>query len=111
MVKKSVIGIPLDVKKAIAQMDKETKVILFGSRARGDSGSDSDWDFLILTSKETTQAYQDRIREILYKIELATGQVITSIIENKKTWDQYTQTEFYKNVARDGIEIIPPKAA
>ena len=102
---------PLEVKKAIAKIDKKALVILFGSRARGDSKPESDWDFLIITPKETTQSYQDAIREALYNIELENGQVITSVIENDKIWNRYKESEIFKNIARDGIEIVIPKAA
>ena len=44
------------------------KIILFGSAARGDTGSDSDADFLII--KEHTPYYgSDRIRELSPIIE------------------------------------------
>jgi predicted nucleotidyltransferase len=42
------------VKSAINSVDPQAKVILFGSRARGDEKQSSDWDFLILASKEAT---------------------------------------------------------
>ena len=32
------------------------QIILFGSRARGDARSDSDWDFLVVTGKRLTWA-------------------------------------------------------
>ena len=38
------------------------KVILFGSRARGDARADSDWDFLVVVGRDIPPAVQ---REIL----------------------------------------------
>lgn len=111
MVKKTIEGIPLEVKSTIEKVDTGAKVILFGSRARGDDRSDSDWDFLILTQKEASQQFQDKIRELLYELELEKEQVITTIIESEEIWKQYQQSELYKNVLREGIEIIYPKAA
>jgi len=43
------------VRKKIRDIDPEARIILFGSRARGDSNPNSDWDFLILTRKEVNQ--------------------------------------------------------
>jgi uncharacterized protein len=111
MVKKVIKGIPSEVKDAIEQIDCGAKVILFGSRARGDHRPDSDWDFLILTQKEASQQFQDTIRELLYELELKEEQVITSIIESETKWIQYQQSEFFKSVLREGIEIIYPTAA
>jgi predicted nucleotidyltransferase len=36
-------------------------MMLFGSRARGDAKSDSDWDFLVITSGQIPQAEKARI--------------------------------------------------
>ncbi|MCB9282661.1 MAG: nucleotidyltransferase domain-containing protein [Lewinellaceae bacterium] len=111
MVTKTIQGIPLIVKETIEKIDGEARVILFGSRARGDFRTDSDWDFLILTKKNASQQLQDKIRELLYRIELNTEQVITSVIENEEVWQKYRESEFFKNVSRDGIEVVSPKAA
>jgi len=99
------------VKKAVSKVDENAKIILFGSRARGVFNEDSDWDFLILTDKEITSDLQDEIRAYIYDLELDIGQVITSIIENRGVWEEYQVSEFYKNVEKDGIEILLPTAA
>ncbi len=111
MEQKALSGLPLDVKATVAKVDSQAKVILFGSRARGDYHADSDWDFLILTQKEASRLLQDQIREMLYELELDQEQVITSIIESEEIWKRYQETELYRNVLREGIEIISPKAA
>jgi predicted nucleotidyltransferase len=91
------------VKKTIEKVDDKAKVILFGSRARGDFRADSDWDFLILTKGKASRQLQDTIRDLLYRIELSTEQVITSVIENEDEWQRYRESEFFKNVSRDGF--------
>ncbi len=111
MVKKAIKEVPSMVREAVKIVDKEARVILFGSRARGDSRPDSDWDFLILTRKKASRQLQDSIRELLYEIELNMEQAITSVIENEDTWLKYRESEFFRNVEREGIEIISPKAA
>jgi len=65
----------LDFEKEIQSITKQLiekygpeKIILFGSAARGDTGPDSDADFLII--KEQTPYYgSDRIRELSPIIE------------------------------------------
>ena len=39
------------IKETLLQVAPGAKVILFGSRARNDARSDSDWDILILVDK------------------------------------------------------------
>ncbi|NJK52260.1 MAG: nucleotidyltransferase domain-containing protein, partial [Leptolyngbyaceae cyanobacterium SU_3_3] len=36
------------VKQLIHQIEPDAEIILYGSRARSDATSDSDWDFLVL---------------------------------------------------------------
>lgn len=95
------------VKETVAEIDQDARVILFGSRARGDFRAESDWDFLILTRKEASWELQDEIRELLYsKVELESDQVISSVVENQEIWHQYRETEFFNNVNAEGIEIV-----
>ncbi|MCB9300984.1 MAG: nucleotidyltransferase domain-containing protein [Lewinellaceae bacterium] len=94
--------IPDQVKEAVLQIDKDAEIILFGSRARGDYGSDSDWDFLILLNDPITLEVEELIRNKIYDIELETDEVITSIIEQKSEWDKYEETLIYKNIEAQG---------
>lgn len=111
MVQKAINGIPLKVKETVEKIDSQARVILFGSRARGDFRPDSDWDFLILTRKKASRELQDKIRELLYEIELDAGQIISSVIEDEETWPKYRESEFFKNVLQEGIEVVTPIVA
>lgn len=95
------------VKETVLRFDPEAKVILYGSRARGDAGLESDWDFLMLLSGPATSEIQHRIRFQLYEIEWATGEVITSIFHSREEWEQSRLriTPFHENVTREGIEL------
>lgn len=39
------------VKQAVRELDPEAEIVLYGSRARGEAGRESDWDFLIPSSR------------------------------------------------------------
>jgi len=43
----------------VNEVDPTAKIILFGSRARGDNKASSDWDFFILTSRQVDADYRD----------------------------------------------------
>lgn len=100
--------VPQRVKERVSEVDERATVILFGSRARGDHKADSDWDFLIITQQKASSSLQDKIRELLYDIELDVEQVISSIIEDESTWRKYEQSELYKYVEDEGIEVNTP---
>ncbi len=77
------------VKDSVKKIDPDANVILFGSKARGDSQNDSDWDFLILTSQNASEKFKRIIRENLIDIELEAEEVISTIIFSKDKWRKY----------------------
>jgi len=93
------------VKKSVESVDPKAKVILFGSRARGDFNSKSDWDFLILTSVKSDESLKRRIREVLIDAELEAEEVISSLIYSQQTWRNYQSTPLYKNINTDGYIV------
>lgn len=99
------IEITYRVKETVKSLDPKAKVILFGSKARGDSNTSSDWDFLILTSTSSSEQYKKIIRDKLIDTELEAGEVISTIIFSQKKWKDYQITPLYKNIVKDGIEI------
>lgn len=93
------------VKQAVLEIDPQAKVILFGSRARGDSSNVSDWDFLILTEKEPTEGLKKKIRRRFYDVELETDQIISSLIYSKENWERLQVTSLYKAIQNDGVTV------
>lgn len=98
-------SIPELVKAEVLKIDPRAEVFLFGSRARGDFNSESDWDFLILLSKPVNFVTQKLIWDRLYDIELESEQMITSLIEEKSEWRKYSEAPIYENIERQGITI------
>ena len=93
------------VKSRIKEVDPDSRILLFGSRARGESRKDSDWDFLILSNRTVDRDFQNRIFDSLFEVELETDEVLTGIVQNLTIWNDLKLTSFYQNVLRDGIEI------
>ena len=95
------------VKNAVQEIEADAEILLYGSRARGDSVEQSDWDFLILLDGKVNDKKTDRIRHILYEIEWETGEVISSIIRNKKEWNSmpYRSMPIHKVIEREGIAL------
>lgn len=95
------------VKETVLKLEPSAEVILYGSRARDDFREYSDWDFLVLVDGEVDTARTDRIRRVLFDIELDTDQVISSIIRSRQEWNspRYSVVPLHKNVEREGILI------
>ena len=67
------------VKETVLTIEPTAEIILYGSRARGDSRAESDWDFLVLVDGPVDDERVDRIRHRLYEIEWESDQVLSSI--------------------------------
>jgi len=93
------------VKQSVTSVDPNAKIILFGSRARGDITSYSDWDFLILASKNIDETFKRRIRELIIDTELEAEEVINTLIYSQKSWNNYKLTPLYRNISKDGLEL------
>ena len=92
-------------RKAIKSIDPTAEVILYGSRARGSTEQDSDYDLLVLADGDVTLEREDMICNRLYEIELETGAVITAFVYNRHQWNSplYQAMPFHENVVRDGV--------
>lgn len=95
------------IAKTIHDNDPQAEVYLFGSRARGDSKPDSDWDILILVNESrVTNDIEDKFREDLYDIELESGQVISTFVYPKDYWqNSLIYSPLYDNVKREAIKL------
>ena len=83
------------------------QIILFGSKARGDSTADSDVDVLILTSEENRRS-QERINIIASQVSLDYDILFNPLLIAKDRWTQMTNERFSicRNVERDGITLF-----
>lgn len=87
-------------------LPKDSKVILFGSRARNDAREDSDWDLLIILNKDKRnvsdiEKYACPFMELGYEVNAE----INPIVYTQKEWDKQKFTMFHHNVEKEGIEI------
>jgi predicted nucleotidyltransferase len=95
------------ISEKIRQKNPEAEIILFGSRARGDYHSDSDWDILILLNAPTVgRKLEKEYREELFDVELEVGEPISTFVFSKNDWENiHSVTPLYSSVKRDGIRL------
>ena len=93
-----------DIKRIVMGKYPKAKIYLYGSRARGNATSESDWDLLILLNKEMiTPEIEEEITDPLYDLEIDMGEVISPMIYSEKEWNsKYKVTPFYHNVMKEG---------
>ena len=89
----------------VIHLEPGAKVILYGSRVRGNSDPESDYDLLILTDKDFNFKREDLFRRQLFPIELETGIVLTINVYSRHKWDSplYRAMPFHQNIERDGV--------
>ena len=101
--------IAVDIIKNIFKKDniKLIKIILFGSRARGDFSKDSDWDFLIMIDKdlnfEEKHAIIIEAQRKLAKLRIPNDIIIKSEKKFNSMKDYPGNISFYAN--KEGIII------
>jgi len=84
-----------------------SKVILFGSTARGTAGASSDIDLLVLTSCPVTPRLRHRISEKLADVNLENDVVLSSIVVSENDWTDglVRYMKIYTEIQRDGCEV------
>lgn len=91
---------------ALENIPKNTTVILFGSRARGDFNSTSDWDILLLFDKDKLS--QQELSDYSYpfwELGWQINQMIHPIVFTKNDWLNHNNPIFRYNVEKEGVLI------
>ncbi len=80
---------------------------LYGSRARGDYREDSDWDILVITSKDkVTFDYEYDLRDPIFDVELESGQIISLLVYTKSDWvNKMPYSPLFINISKEGLRI------
>jgi len=95
------------VRDKVHSIIPDAEIILYGSRARAESSTESDWDFLILLDRKPDRQVVAELKDQLYELELENDIVLSSIIRSRHEWNSelYSILPFKKEVERDGVVI------
>ena len=95
------------VEQQIHSVAPGAEVILYGSRARGDAGPISDWDFLILVDKPLDRNRIVELKNCIYDLELETDTVLSSIVRTRDEWNspRYSVLPFRHIVEVEGVSL------
>ena len=84
------------------------KIILYGSCARGDFGSESDIDIMIIMNckKEDTCRYRKQISKVASRIGLKNDIEISLLLRDRDTFERCGNVlPFYKNIQKEGVAL------
>jgi predicted nucleotidyltransferase len=90
------------LKKGIEDHIKE--IILFGSKARGDSSPGSDYDLLVLVEKDI-KGIEDKIFNMACEIGWKHNVVITAFVHDKDSYKARKYEPLFMNIRKEGIRI------
>ena len=84
-----------------------TRVILFGSKARGTGEADSDIDLLVLTSCPVSSELREAISDRLADVNLRNDVLLTSVVVSEQEWlsGLIRYMLIHSEVERDGCEV------
>jgi len=96
-----------ELKEKIHARFPDAEIILYGSKARGDSDEESDIDLLILLESPINTKLEEEIFHLSYQIELKYEVVFGEIVENKDFWNTplANAMPLHWNIDREGIQI------
>lgn len=86
-----------------------SKMLLYGSYARGDFCKNSDIDIMILvksTSQEEIRKIEEQLCDLAFDIEMESGFHISAFVKNEEHFIKWqNHLPFYTNVKNEGIEL------
>ncbi len=97
--------------EAAARLLKERfaveRVILFGSKARGDDRPDSDIDPLVLTARKLTSWQRGELANALVPVEIEHGVIIELLVHDRADWESgvVTVLPVHQAVESDGVMV------
>ena len=95
------------LKKKLLDRFPRTRVILYGSKVRGNSEKFSDIDVLILLDRKIDTKLEKQILDIAYDIELEFDIVFGIMIESKEFWGSSLAgiMPLHQNIEKEGVLI------
>ena len=89
--------------------DDVLRVVLFGSKSRGDFDAESDLDVLVVVRfpEDDYWEHWKQITDIAWEAEFQYGVVMSTIIKTPAVYDQMQRDRllFYRNIERDGVTL------
>lgn len=81
------------------------RVVVFGSKVRGDDDDESDIDLLVLTRHKLTCQERDEITSALFDLQLERDIVISTLIVSVEEWEfgLYQVLPIHREIENEGV--------
>lgn len=93
--------------EAIREVEPAAQIYLFGSRARGDYGPESDWDLLVILDGVVDTHREERLWLRIYDLRLELNEVFSAVIVSNLHWTTppHKAIPLFEEVRREGIAV------
>ena len=83
------------------------RVILFGSKARGNYDTDSDIDLLVITTRELHWKEEKSVVHMLFDIGMEYDVIFSPLFATKEEWEGgiFTKFPIYQEILKDGAIV------
>jgi uncharacterized protein len=83
------------------------KLIVFGSRARGDADPESDLDVLVILSNAPIEADRDYVSDCAWEAGLEHGIVVVPVVVDRRSWEKGPErySLLAQAVQKEGIPV------
>jgi excisionase family DNA binding protein len=97
----------LELKKILFNSFSVSKIILYGSKARGDFEKESDIDILIVLNSKVDDTIRERIFSLSFKIEIKYDVIFGILVEHKDFWSSpLAETmPIHSNINMEGVPV------
>jgi uncharacterized protein len=94
-------------KQSLAGKVRISKMILFGSRARGDSEPDSDMDVLVILDEPVCKQSRDIVSDYAWELGFEAGIVVVPVVVSRDTWEHGPEQAslLARAVREEGVSI------
>jgi predicted nucleotidyltransferase len=96
------------IKEAIREVESDSRIILFGSRARGDASPESDWDLVVIVEGPVDLAREVALWDRLFDMMLddPSFPVVQALMFDRADWERrLSGPGLAARVTREGIEL------
>lgn len=87
-------------------LPEDARLLLYGSRARGDYHEGSDWDLLILLNRPQEASDFQNIAYPIMELGFDLGEYFSVQTYSQQEWDAMSFLPYYKNVEQDKIVLV-----